>query len=153
MKIDWNYERYRTRDRLLEYDFSIVPPHPHSAGLAFVYPLEEHPTAYITNIPPTIMPFIYPWENTALSVLLNQLYTLALQGGFVGTPHDFLEHFASFSGERQIVFDNYENFPAVGYTNKLYFDLNENILYYFDNDYIPVNAMLIANTTIDGGEA
>jgi hypothetical protein len=34
----------------------------------------------------------------------------------------------------------------------LYFDLNEKILYYWDNAYIPVNAMLIAHTILDGGE-
>jgi len=35
----------------------------------------------------------------------------------------------------------------------LYFDLETKILYYWDNEYIPVNAMLIANTIIDGGDA
>lgn len=42
MKItDWNYERKRTRDRLIEYDFSIIAPTPHSAGLLFLYPWEN----------------------------------------------------------------------------------------------------------------
>jgi hypothetical protein len=35
----------------------------------------------------------------------------------------------------------------------LYFDLDEKILYYWDNEYIPVNAMLITNTILNGGEA
>jgi len=42
---------------------------------------------------------------------------------------------------------------VVGERNKLYFDLGENILYFWDGEYTPVNAMLIANTIIDGGEA
>jgi len=32
-----NYERYRTRDLLLEYDNKIVPPKPRIAGLNTVY--------------------------------------------------------------------------------------------------------------------
>jgi len=35
----------------------------------------------------------------------------------------------------------------------LYFDLNEKILYYWDGEYIPVNAMLIADTIVNGGDA
>lgn len=34
----------------------------------------------------------------------------------------------------------------------LYFDLDEKILYYWDNEYKPVNALLIANTILHGGE-
>ena len=36
-KRDWNYERYRTRDLLLEYDKAIMPPRPRAAGLSNVY--------------------------------------------------------------------------------------------------------------------
>jgi len=35
----------------------------------------------------------------------------------------------------------------------LYFDLNEKVLYYWNEGYIPVNAMLITNTILNGGEA
>ena len=35
----------------------------------------------------------------------------------------------------------------------LYFDLSEKVLYYWNEEYIPVNAMLIANTIVNGGEA
>ena len=35
----------------------------------------------------------------------------------------------------------------------LYFDLDGKILYYWDNEYIPVNAMLITNTILNGGDA
>ena len=44
------------------------------------------------------------------------------------------------------MFATYATFPEVGIDSKLYFDLEEKILYYWDNDYIPVNAMIIANT-------
>jgi len=35
-------ERWRTRDRLLEYDISIMPARPRTAGLAMVYPWENN---------------------------------------------------------------------------------------------------------------
>ena len=52
-----------------------------------------------------------------------------------------------------IIFEIFNNFPQYGSSQNLYFDLNEKILYYWDNEYIPVNAMLIANTTLEGGDA
>lgn len=128
----WNRERKRTRDLLLEYDLNIMPPHPRSGG---------------------IMPMIYPWENYNLSALNYQLYLIAKNGGFEGTLDEFNTLFASFVGARSIIFVHTNEFPEEGATDKLYFDLDEKILYYWDNDYIPVNAMLIANTTIYGGEA
>jgi hypothetical protein len=36
--LDWNYERYRTRDLLLEYNTNIMPPHPRAGGISVVYP-------------------------------------------------------------------------------------------------------------------
>ena len=51
--IDWNYERKRTCKRLLEYDFNIMSPRPHAAGLGM----------------------IYPWENIMLDNLTQQLFT------------------------------------------------------------------------------
>lgn len=39
MKIlDWNYERKRTRDRLIEYTINIIAPMPHSINLPYIYP-------------------------------------------------------------------------------------------------------------------
>jgi hypothetical protein len=35
----------------------------------------------------------------------------------------------------------------------LYFDLDEKVLYYWNEEYIPVNTMLITNTILNGGEA
>lgn len=124
-------ERWRTRDLLLEYDSHIMPPRPRAAGLGI----------------------IYPWENTSLTIFSHQLYQIAAGSGFLGTETDFLNNFGSFLSSKQIVFDIFDNFPQIGNEDKLYFDLDEKILYYWDEDYIPVNAMLIANTTIDGGEA
>ena len=124
-------ERWRTRDLLLEYDPHIMPPRPRAAGLGI----------------------IYPWENTNMSILVQQLFTLAASSGFNGTENDFKEHFGAFLTSKQILFDTFDNFPETGEENYLYFDMDEKILYYWDNEYIPVNAMLIANTIIEGGEA
>lgn len=128
---DIAYERHRTRDLLLEYDINIMPPHPHTAGLSI----------------------IYPWENTSISNLLKQLFIIASRSGFSGTEDNFKAHFGAYLSNKEIIFDNFINFPIVGEEDKLYFDLDEKILYYWDMEYIPVNAMLIANTTINGGEA
>lgn len=124
-------ERWRTRDLLLEYDSHIVPPRPRAAGLGIVY----------------------PWENFTLNFIAQQLFLLAQSSGFTGTAQDFINHFGAYLNDREIIFASFVDFPTVGDTDKLYFDLGEKILYYWDNEYIPVNAMLIANTTIYGGEA
>jgi len=124
-------ERWRTRDLLLEYDSHIMPPRPRTAGLGIVY----------------------PWENLSLNTLLKQLFLIAANSGFLGTETDFKTHFGAYLQDKQIIFDLFRNFPEIGSEQFLYFDLDEKILYYWDNEYIPVNAMLIANTIIDGGEA
>lgn len=126
-------ERKRTRDLLLDYDSTGICriPRPRTAGLAMVY----------------------PWENIALSTLVQQIYQIAANSGFTGTEDDFKQHFGEFLSEKQIIYANYDNFPAEGETDKFYFDLIDKILYYWDNEYIPVNAMLIANTILEGGDA
>ena len=129
--LDWNRERHRTRDLLLEYDTNIMPPRPRAGGISVVY----------------------PWENTSLNILNHQLYLLAIANGFDGTEEDFKQLFTSYVGPRSIMFANYSEFPETGISSKLYFDLEEKILYYWENQYIPVDAMLIANTVLDGGEA
>lgn len=123
--------RQLTRDLLLEYDRAIIPPRPRAAGLVS----------------------IYPWENLPISILSKQLFALAANSGFNGTEKDFKEKFGSYLQEKQIIYANYINFPTIGELDKFYFDLEEKILYYWDEEYIPVNAMLIANTIIEGGEA
>ena len=129
--LNWNYERQRTRDLLLEYDTSIMPPRPRAGGLCV----------------------LYPRENTSLNVLNHQLYLLAVANGFEGTEEDFKQLFTSYVGQRSIMFATYSEFPETGIASKLYFDLEEKILYYWENGYIPVNAMLIANTNLNDGKA
>lgn len=157
--LNWNRERWRTRDLLLEYDTSIMPPHPRAGGIMVVYPWGSaaYDNVIDLSIPhnphTTTLSMIYPWENTSLNILSHQLYLIALQSGFIGTEEDFKNLFRDFVGPRSIMFATYSDFPETGILNKLYFDLEEKVLYYWDNEYIPVNAMLIANTTVDGGEA
>lgn len=126
-------ERKRTRDLLLDYDSTGICriPRPRTAGLAMVY----------------------PWENIALSTLLKQLYVLAADSGFSGTEQEFSEKFGSYFEGKQIIYANYDSFPEEGETDKFYFDLTDKILYYWDNEYIPVNAMLIAGTILNAGDS
>lgn len=157
-KRDWNYERYRTRDLLLEYDKAIMPPRPRAAGLSNVYNwgstiLTDEGTLDAPIPIQKNISLIYPWENTSLTIFSNQLYKVAVVNGFIGTEKDFLDRFVNYVSDKQIIFENYSEFPQYGSSSKLYFDLEEKILYYWEGEYIPVNAMLIANTTIEGGEA
>ena len=153
--------RDRTRDLLLEYDLRIMPPRPRQAGLAMVYPWLNSNVANQgwVNIPPIPdtpeFQVVYPWESVGLSILGDQIYMLAAQSGYIGTREEFHHYFGSYleRNEWEILFETYDNFPETGDQSKLYFDLNERILYYWNNEYIPVNAMLIANTVLNGGDA
>ena len=158
---DMNSYRRATRDLLLEYDSTIMPPHPRAAGLAYVYNWLDSNKAPDENIdmPPmpvqTNMQMVYPWEQTNLGILSNQLYTIAANSGYMGTYEEFYSYFGYYlqQSDKEILFDSYDNFPQIGAQNMLYFDLDEKILYYWDNGYIPANALLIANTIVNGGEA
>lgn len=153
--------RARTRDLLLEYDVRIMPPHPRAAGLAMIYPwlnsnYEEG--GWVTLPIPTTAEFsvVYPWESAGLSILGDQIYLLAANSGYTGTREDFHHYFGHYleSHKWEIIFDYFINFPNEGQRDKLYFDLDENILYYWaGTGYSPVNAMLITNTILTGGEA
>lgn len=153
--------RARTRDLLLEYDVRLVPPHPRAAGLAMIYPwlnsnYEEGGWINIPPIPNTAeFQVVYPWESVGLNILGDQIYLLAAQSGYHGTREEFHRYFGSYleTNRWEILFEDYNNFPQVGERDKLYFDLGENILYYWNEEYIPVNAMLITNTILEGGEA
>lgn len=155
MKLNWNHERWRTRDRLLEYDFSIVPAQPHSAGLSMVY----------------------PWENTTLTLLSYQLYEIAKTNGFFGTFETFLSRFGSNDG--LIVKGTIDTFPVPGDSTNLYMDSETGIVYYFKSTdetvlpdiaaaigavivgsegtttylYIPIRALLIDDTILNCGDA
>ena len=152
--------RQRTRDLLLEYDRMIMPPRPRAAGLGLIYSWLESNTPstdviYSVPIPQTAeFSIVYPWESIGLSILSDQIYILAANSGYTGTREEFHKYFGVYleNNRQEILFETYDNFPQVGTQNMLYFDLNEKILYYWDNEYIPVNAMLIAHTILDGGE-
>lgn len=154
--------RQRTRDLLLEYDARIMPPRPRAAGLSMIYPwlcsnYEEGGWINIPPIPDTPeFQMVYPWESVGLSILGDQIYMLAANSGYHGTREEFHRYFGSYleTNRWEILFEEASNFPEVGEIDKLYFDLNEKILYYWnENGYTPVNAMLIAHTILDGGEA
>lgn len=148
----WNRERKRTRDRLLEYDFSIVPPTPHSAGL----------------------PFIYPWENISTMQLAAQFKQIAEQYGYTGSLEELFSKFAN----GVIISGTINTFPIAGNTQNLYLDTQTDILYYFKTTntinydaaeqagavivnteqneisvYIPIRALLIENIILSCGDA
>lgn len=159
---DMNSNRRATRDLLLEYDSTIMPPHPRVAGLNYIYgwlesneaPEEDYAFPPLPT-GPTQTHMIYPWENTNLGILSAQLYVIAVNSGFNGSQEEFNNYFGYYiqNNDKEIIFDTYNNFPQVGSQNMLYFDLNEKILYYWDNEYIPANTMLITNTILNGGDA
>lgn len=128
---DIAYERRRTRDLLLEYNVDIMPPHPRAAGLSMVY----------------------PWENIELSNLIIQLYSFATHSGYEGTIEEFKTVFGSYLQGKQTIFDTFDNFPEVGDVNKLYFDTEEKILYYWENEYKPINTLLIEGTILNAGSS
>ena len=158
-KLDWNYERYRTRDRLLEYDFNIYPMVPHSAGLSM----------------------IYPWENIAIQQLSKQIIEVARLNGYTGSEEDLWRKFSNGTIHQGTL----DNFPIPGNEQDLYLDTETDILYYFksvtstvytdvaarvgvaivgyskieDSEeivtylYIPIKAMPIENLIFDCGDA
>lgn len=124
--------RRETRDLLLEYDRSICPPRPRAAGL----------------------PIVYPWENISLTIFAKQLYQMAANSGFDGDEQTFINNFGAFLGGRQILYANFNDFPQQGENEKLYFALDEKILYYWSQDgYKPVKTTLIDDTIIYSGDA
>lgn len=153
--------RERTRDLLLEYDVRIMPPRPRAAGLAMIYPWlnsnSEDGGWATLPIPDTVeFSVVYPWETIGLNILGDQIYLLASNSGYHGTREEFHRYFGSYleNNRWEIMFDQFENFPTVGAADKLYFDLGESILYYWTGtEYNPVNAMLITNTILEGGDA
>ena len=152
-------ERWRTRDLLLEYDKNIMPPRPRAAGLGSAYYWGNFVPSTDTN---TILPvspiqtkldIIYPWENTALSIFSHELYKVMLIHGFAGTEEEFYNGFLNYVADKEIIFDTFNNFPENGSNQFLYFDLTEKILYYWEDEYKPVNALLIENSILNGGSS
>ena len=133
-ELNWNKERWRTRDLLLD----------------------QLPFYSLPSCPQLCPSTVYPWEEASLSRLNHQLYLLALKNGFGGTENEFTDLFFSYISNRDIVFARYVDFPAEGSTYKLYFDLDEKVIYYYSaqtQTYIPANALLIEHTLLQGGEA
>lgn len=127
--LDMSEERRRTRDLLLE---------------------AQNPTTstnYISSIKS-----VYPWENMQLSFFAGQLYAFAQLNGYKGNVDDFNKQFVSAIKEKTIHYLSKNEFPSEGEKNHLYFDIEEKILYYYDNEYLPVNTTLITNSIINGGE-
>lgn len=153
--------RRRTRDLLLEYDIRIMPPRPRAAGLGLIYSwlnsnTPSTDTIYSVPIPETSeFSVVYPWESIGLSILSDQIFILASNSGYTGTREEFHRYFGTYleKNRQEILFETFDNFPERGSHDMLYFDLDEKILYYWDQEYIPVNAMLIADTILNGGEA
>lgn len=138
-----------------------MPPRPRAAGLGLIYTWlnsNTPSTDAIYNVPVPSTPefsVVYPWESIGLSMLGDQIYILAANSGYTGTREEFHRYFGTYleNNKQEIVFDDFVNFPAKGSQYMLYFDLQEKILYYWKDGYVPVNAMLIANTILNGGEA
>lgn len=150
--------RHRTRDLLLEYEPSIMPLHPRAGGLAMVYPWGNNNDSGAIMPPfpdPSAIAQIYPWEMQNLAIMGDWLFAFAANSGYKGDRKEFYKYFGSYleANRQEILFDSFNNFPATGTQDMLYFDLDNKILYYWDNEYIPVNAMLIAETIVNGGEA
>lgn len=104
---------------------------------------------------PSAISSIYPWSLQDLAVMGDWLFAIAANSGYNGSREEFYANFGSYlvNNKQEILFERYVNFPAEGVKDMLYFDLDEKILYYWDSEYIPVNALLIANTILNGGEA
>lgn len=128
--LDMSKERRRTRDLLLDANNP------------------ANPTNYVSSIRA-----VYPWENMQLSFFAGQMYSFAQSAGYEGSADDFNKQFAAMLAEKTIHYMAFADFPDVGELDHLYFDTDEKVLYYWDSQYLPVNATLIANTIINGGEA
>ena len=150
--------RHRTRDLLLEYEPTIMPLHPRAGGLAVLYPWGNNNDSGSVMPPfpnPSAISSIYPWEMQNLAIMGDWLFNFAANSGYKGTREEFYKYFGTYLeiNRQEILFETFDNFPSVGTEDMLYFDLNEKILYYWDGEYIPANAMLIANTILHGGDA
>ena len=136
-----------------------MPPHPRAGGIPMVYPWGNDIDENSAVMPPfpysTTIQSIYPWELQNLTIMGDWLYQFSKNTGYSGTREEFYRYFGLYleHNRQEIVFDSFSNFPSTGDLDKLYFDLDEKILYYWDNDYIPANTLLITNTILNGGEA
>lgn len=69
-KLDWNIERYKTRDRLLEYDFNFYPAVIHNAGLPMIYPWEN---ITLENFSQQLVEYVQKyWNGTIINGLIDE---------------------------------------------------------------------------------
>ena len=160
MRLDWNRQRYRTRDRLYN-----------------VQGLDGLPTF----LEPTIAP-IPLYSNSHLNLLEKEIFEIARQNGFMGDNNSFWQ---KFSAGNVHVLPTILDFPIQGIIGDLYLDQETDILYYFKSTtqivysdqaarigaaivgthiiqnttttitylYIPVRALPIENLIYDCGDA
>ena len=154
MRLDWNRQRYRTRDRL--YNVQGLD------GLS-------------TFLEPTITPMPL-YSNSHLNLLEKEIFQIAQKNGFMGNNDNF---WAKFSAGGVHILPTDLDFPAQGIIGDLYLDQDTDILYYFkqteeaininiadqlgiiikgtENNtyyiYIPIRAMPIENLIYDCGNA
>lgn len=102
----WNYERWRTRDRLLEVISDPLP-----------YPYTDP------------FPFIYPCLSKKLWQLPVKIIEIAKNSGYIGTEENFWNYFSPNSFCH--FYPSANNFPELGIVGDLYFDNSTNELYYF----------------------
>lgn len=89
-----------------------------------------------------------------MTVFAKQLFQFAAASGFDGDENDFITNFGKFLSSKSVIYANFTDFPEEGEAAKLYFALDEKILYYWNNtEYKPVKATLIDNTIIYSGDA
>ena len=165
MDKNWNFERWRTRDRLIDYDFNLVPPVPHSGGIPFVFPPQEmNVSPFFPLVDDISLPSIYPWENLALAALESEIFQIAQNNGYTGDAATLWSRFS----DGVVHIGTIDTFPVPGNIQDLYLDKETNILYHFrilssplteeDSNligaisvgenyiYIPVRALLIEDT-------
>lgn len=116
----WNRQRFKTRDRLLNYDSTVVPIIPTAGAL---------------------MPTIYPWENASLAILSHQIFKLAQASGYTGSE-DLL--FKRFDAGAIHHYSSLAEFPVPGIEGDLYFDTTTQIVYYYVTTLGEVDAARIA---------
>lgn len=150
MRLNWNTERWRTRDRLLDYDITIVPPHPHSGGITYHFLLKDEDLSPIMPFPEahSSLPFIYPWEAINLYELEKSIYLIAQRNGYTGSEDTLWNRFSNGT----VVTGTLDTFPIPGDELNLYFDKETEILYYFKavSNHINVDAVTRIGAAIIG---
>lgn len=86
---------------------------------------------------------VYPWARLQRSELQEQLYQLAVDGGYTGSKDDFTSSYNNMFVNGTIQSGTIDTFPVPGDEKNLYFDTNTTILYYYKVSTEPVNSALL----------